>query len=203
MESPRAGGALPAVRIGLPDGRSVTTDSGEIDRVLSGFFRREVRLVSTAPASYAASQAAFFAKAGLLPPDGANALVDRYPVSVMATSTLTQLNVLRPESRFDQRRFRMNLMVGTRCAAFIENDWVGRTLTIGSGVRLAVALPDPRCTMTTLAQEESPQDAAIFRLIVQHNSVPIGSAGLLPCAGVYAVVAAPGMVRCGDGVTLA
>jgi hypothetical protein len=39
-----------------------------------------------------------------------------------------------------------------------ENGWVGRELALGGGVLLNVALLDPRCVMTTLAQEDLPQD---------------------------------------------
>ena len=44
VEPPRAGSALPPVRITLNDGQSATSDSPEIDSMLSAFFRREVRL---------------------------------------------------------------------------------------------------------------------------------------------------------------
>ena len=38
VEPPRSGGELPSVRIALPDGASVTSDSSEVDRVLSAYF---------------------------------------------------------------------------------------------------------------------------------------------------------------------
>jgi hypothetical protein len=55
------------------------------------------------------------------------------------------LGELEPQSRFDARRFRMNVIVDTPARGFVENAWVGRTLAIGHEVRLGVALPDPRC----------------------------------------------------------
>ena len=40
----------------------------------------------------------------------------------------------------DERRFRMNVIVSTEEIGFVENNWVGRDLTIGDAVRLNVAL---------------------------------------------------------------
>jgi hypothetical protein len=56
--------------------------------------------------------------------------------------------------------------------------------------------------MTTLAQEELPKDTDVLRTLTQHNRVQVGAAGLFPCAGVYAVVEAPGTMRVGDRVAL-
>ena len=83
---------------------------------------------------------------------------DLFPITVLTTSTLKQLSELEPKSRFDQRRFRMNIVVSTTETGFIENDWVGHKLMIGNELRLIVAMPDPRCVMTTLAQDELPKD---------------------------------------------
>src|SRR4028118_315439 len=41
VEPPQPGGEAPPVRIALPDGTSVSSDSGEGDRVLSGYLDRE------------------------------------------------------------------------------------------------------------------------------------------------------------------
>ncbi|MEE8286311.1 MAG: MOSC domain-containing protein, partial [Gammaproteobacteria bacterium] len=84
----------------------------------------------------------------------------------------------------------------------VENNWIGRELAIGDTLRLNVALPDPRCVMTTLAQDELPRDTDVLRTLVRHNRVQVGDAGRFPCAGVYAVVQASGSVRTGDRVSL-
>ncbi|MCZ6858063.1 MAG: MOSC domain-containing protein, partial [Gemmatimonadetes bacterium] len=68
--------------------------------------------------------------------------------------------------------------------------------------RLSVALPDPRCVMTTLAQRELAKDTDVLRTLVQHNRIQVGDAGQFPCAGVYAVVETPGTIQVGDPVTL-
>lgn len=127
---------------------------------------------------------AFFAQAGLPSPVPVGSFLDLFPVSVLTTSTLDQLHDVRPESRFDERRFRMNVIVSTPQKGFVEHDWVGRGLEVGDGVRLRVTMPDPRCVMTTLAQDDLPQDTEILRTLSRHNRVPVGGAGHFPCAGV-------------------
>jgi len=83
---------------------------------------------------------------------------------------------------------------------FVENGWVGRTLRLGSEVRLRVTRPCGRCVMTTLPQSDLPHDPGILRTIAQHNMQDLGEFGTLPCAGVYADVLKPGTIRCGDAV---
>ena len=94
------------------------------------------------------------------------------------------------------------MIVETHQAGFVENDWVGRELSVGDAARLNVALPDPRCVMTTLAQDELPNDTDVLRILARHNRIQVAEAGQFPCAGVYAVVEAPGTMRTGDRVTL-
>jgi uncharacterized protein YcbX len=225
IEPPSEGGVLPPVQISLPDGTSVTSDSGDVDDVLSVHFRRKVTLEQAAPDGFTIDQyhpdvedadpgghrntvvaqklgAALFAELGMESPVPVGSFFDVFPLSVLTTSTLEQLSELRPQTRFDQRRFRMNVIVKTERPGFIENDWIGHELGLGDGVRLKVALPDPRCVMTTLAQEDLPQDTDVLRTLVRHNRVQVGDLGKFPCAGVYAVIATPGTVRVGAPVVL-
>jgi hypothetical protein len=222
---PQAEREVPAVRIDLPKGKSVTSDSSDVNRTLSALFRREVRLARVAPDDFTIDQyhpdlegadpggnrntvvaqklgAALFAALGMESPVPVGSFFDVFPLSVMTTSTLARLNELRPQSRFEQRRFRMNVIVRTERPGFVENDWVGHELGLGNGARLNVALLDPRCVMTTLAQEDLPQDTDVLRTLVRHNRMQVGDLGQFPCAGVYAVIAAPGTARTGDDVTV-
>ena len=144
---------------------------------------------------------AFFAAAGLPSAVPVGAFFDLFPVSVMTTSTLDRLNELRPGSRFDERRFRMNVIVETSEAGFLENGWPGRGLQVGDAARLGVAIPDPRCVMTTLAQDELPKDTEVLRTLARQNRIDVAG-GMYPCAGVYATVESAGRIREGDAVTL-
>jgi uncharacterized protein YcbX len=179
--SPTAAGGTPAVEITLPDGSTVVSEEGAADRRLSAWFRREVRLVPCA------SQGSF---------------LDACPVSVLTTSTLYKLEELAPGSRFDPRRFRMNLILDTGPPGFIENGWIGRQLGIGDAAWLRVDGPDARCIMTTLAQDDLPEDRDVMRTLMRYNRLDVGTSAPQPCAGVYATVAVAGEVGVGERVVV-
>ena len=223
VEAPKRVGVMPPVRITLSSGPSVRSDAGDSDQVLSDHFRRRVKLARVAPEDFTIDQyhpdiegadpggnrdtvvnqklgAALFAALGAPSPVPQGSFLDLFPVSVMTSSTLARLNELSPNSRFDERRFRMNVIVKTPQPGFVENGWVGRELALGGSVRLNVALPDPRCVMTTLAQEDLPKDTEILRTLVQHNRIDLPGLGQYPCAGAYAVVTSQGGVQVGDAV---
>jgi hypothetical protein len=224
VDAPGADDEQPPVRITLPDGTSVTSDARDVDGTLSAFFGRRVKLERSAPADFTIDHyhpdiedldpeghrdivtesklgSAFFAAAGLPSAVPVGAFFDLFPVSVLTTSTLDRLNEVRPESRFDERRFRMNVVLSTGEAGFLENGWPGHRLQIGDAARLDVVIPDPRCVMTTLAQDELPKDNEVLRTLARQNRIDVAG-GLYPCAGVYATVASTGTIRERDGVTL-
>ena len=222
VESPRAGNELPAAQIELADGSSVMSDAPDVDDVLSRFFGRDVELAGAAENGYTIDQyhpdedydpdhrdeeveaqlgAAFFNERGLPSVVGEDSFFDLFPLSVLTTSTMDRLNELEPQSRFDARRFRMNVIVDTPASGFVENDWLGRTLAIGDAVQVGVAIPDPRCCMPSLAQEDLPRDPHILKALARHNRLDVGGS-MFPCAGVYAVAAATGEIRRADPVSL-
>ena len=71
----------------------------------------------------------------------------------------------------------------------------------GDQVLIDVALPDPRCVMPSLAQEELPRDPGVLKALAKHNRIDVAGS-LYPCAGIYAVVEATGTIRVDDRVTL-
>jgi hypothetical protein len=95
----------------------------------------------------------------------------------------------------------MNVIVDTGERGFVENGWVGRTLAIGDDVQLGVALPDPRCVMPSLAQEDLPKDSRVLKALARHNRIDVAGS-LYPCAGVYAVAESGGTIRRGDRISL-
>ena len=124
-------------------------------------------------------------------------------------ATLDRLSQLYPQGRFDERRFRPNVVVSLSDGepGFVENGWVGKELSIGDSVRLAVTDPCPRCVMSTLAQEDLAADPGILRTAARHNSLVGGEArgpeGVYAAAvGVYARVLSGGTVRRGDPIRL-
>ena len=54
-----------------------------------------------------------------------------------------------------------------------------------------VTMPDARCVMTTMAQEDLPKDARVLKTLIEHNSLDVMGSGKSPCAGVYAVIYSP------------
>lgn len=133
-------------------------------------------------------------------PEGA--FFDLFPLSVITTSTLDQLQTLAPDTRVDSRRFRMNATIATNGSGFVVNAWVGRQLAVGDAVKLRVAMPGPRCVMTTLAQANLPKGSSVLKALAQHNRLDIGGGALFPCAGVYGIAEGTGTIRAGDSVKL-
>ena len=85
---------------------------------------------------------------------------------------------------------------------FVENAWVGRTLTIGNALRLRITDPCPRCVMTTLPQGDLPRDLGILRAAAENRvHVPFANQDM-PSVGVYATVLRAGTIRRGDAITL-
>ncbi len=104
-------------------------------------------------------------------------------MSLITTSSLHRFEELAPGSRFDPRRFRMNLVLETGAPGLVENGWLEHRLTIGEQASLTVTLPDSRCVMITLPQEDLPEDRAIMRTLMEHNRLDIGETTARPCAG--------------------
>src|SRR5512132_3662254 len=163
----------PAVRLALPDGSEINADDADVGATLSRFFERRTVLRKTAAESPIIEEMWLDGS-----PDGRSVtdetialgsppgtFFDYAVVHLVTTATLERLKELYPQGRFDQRRFRPNVLVSLAegQTGFVENGWVGKTLAVGDTVRLAVTDPCPRCIMTTLAQEDLPADPGILR----------------------------------------
>jgi uncharacterized protein YcbX len=118
----------------------------------------------------------------------------------MTTATLGALSEAAPDSVFDPRRYRPNLLLDPPGGlGFVEDEWVGDTLAVGDA-RIIVTMPTMRCVMTTLAQEGLAEDRDTLRTIARMNRRTIPGMGTWACAGVYADVTTGGPVRVGDPV---
>jgi uncharacterized protein YcbX len=194
---PKSGNPLPPVRIRLPQGQEILSTQVDVNAVLSQEQGRPVTLQSQAPGKPILQQ---------FHPDlnhqGEPEKVTDEPmlggtffdlgiVHLVTTATLERLAEHYPQGQFAVPRFRPNLVVtpADDTKGFIENDWVGRTLRIGSAVRLHITQPCSRCVMTTLPQDELPRDLGILRTAVQANQGNVG---------IYATVVQPGDLRVGD-----
>lgn len=201
----RSTGSGPAAQVTLPDGRTLPAASaaGPLSELLgrqvvvSGA-RRDGAVVERpdAEAVLAAGLDAEIDAPLLEIAQGTEGgrFVDHSPVHLISTATLDALGV-------DALRYRPNIVVATPAGtpAFVENDWLGRTVTIG-GVTLVPTLPTPRCVVPTLEHGDTPRAPEALRGPAQRNRVEVEGFGVLPCAGCYARVEVPGTVRRGDAV---
>ena len=123
----------------------------------------------------------------------AEPLTDAQPLSIISIQTAAKL-ANETATLADKRRFRANIYIdlpGTD--GFHENTFVGRSLRIGSQVVAAVLERDSRCMMITLDPDTAAKAPAILKQVARaHDGT----------AGVYATVAAEGVVRKGDPIEL-
>jgi MOSC domain-containing protein len=202
VEPPKPSGAtLPPVWITLPDGTIVRSEQNDIDEILSNLLEREVEL--RMPAPRAVSLEEYWPDIeGLthretvtdeaMPPE---TFFDLAPVHILATATINRLRELYQKGRFEVRRFRPNIVVEPSSAeiGFVDDSWIGHSLSIGDKVRLTVTGPCPRCVMITMPQGDLPADPGILRTAAQHNQANIG---------IYASVVSSGTVHRGDPISL-
>lgn len=209
-EPPRPGAAMPAVRITLPDGSAVSTAAHDCDQALSRILNRTVTLAKAERGRISGVQTSLPAWSGKseeyrLDMEGvdqgnsvqdftlpAGTFFDGALVHLVTTATLARLHELYPAGRFDAPRFRPNVVVdmGHGAKGFVEQGWIGRTVTVG-GVKLKITGSCARCVMTTLPQGDLPKDTGILKTAVRHNQSHVG---------VYAAVVSEGLIRRGDAV---
>jgi uncharacterized protein YcbX len=192
-QEPHDSRSLPPARITLADGASLSTEQHDIDSRLSTAVGRRVTLARTA-VSGAVAEGYWPDVEWLdhrdevfevpLPP---GTFFDCATIHVVTTAALNRLRQLAHSSRIDVRRFRPNFVIEPTAHAegYVENGWIGRTITLGEVV-LQIDRPCARCIMTTLGQADLPKDPGVLRTVVQSN------AGNL---GVYAAVLRSGQVR--------
>lgn len=190
------------VRVTAPDGSAVAVT----DEELSARLGRQVRVLDRRPPgveverpdpedvlAHGVEAEVPFATLEIAQGAPGETFVDYAPVHLITTATLDHLGM-------DALRYRPNLVV-TGGEPFVENDWVGREITVG-GVRLRGVLPTPRCSVPTLAHGDLPPEPDAVRPLLRANRIEVPGFGVLPCAGVYAQVLAAGMVRTGDPVAV-
>ena len=235
VDEPTAGAPLPPVALTLPDGTTTTSEAPDVDDHLSKYLGREVHLTTQPPDDNAylavwpefegvmpdnvRADAAVAAddRTAAEPGEGtlaqhamslgapAGTFFDVSALHLLTTATLARLNELAPDSTFETRRYRPNIVIDTGGDAdpFAENEWTGKAITIGStGLSAFVIMPTMRCIMTTLSQPGLPRDNDVLRTVAAHNRVDMGGMGTWSCVGAYATVASGGSVATGDDVSL-
>ena len=136
-----------------------------------------------------------------LPLAESGSFADLEPLHLLTTASLAHLASLSPDSKVDAARFRPGMLLD--CGdfnGFAENDWVGRTASLG-GAELEFSALTPRCIMSTRVQQELPKDPGILKTLVQNNRHDFMGFSM-PCFGIYAKVKSPGVVSIGDALQL-
>ena len=206
-----------AVRITLPEGKTIWSSAPDVDAVLSDLLDQPVTLTATPPPGAVLDRAVPEAvlRDGVDAPVPAKLIeigggsppgtfVDFAPLHLLTTSTLDRIAELSPYRRADLERYRPNVVIRTIAPGFTENDWLERNLRIGDEIVLRVIARTSRCAVPTLAHGALPCNPDALRVLARHNRIePLDSADPEPCAGVYAQVLRPGRIRTGDAVRLA
>src|SRR6516162_9681941 len=133
-----------AVRITLPEGKTIWSSDADVDAVLSDLLDQPVTLTATPPPGAALDRAVPEAvlRDGVDAPVPAKLIeigggsppgtfVDFAPLHLLTTSTLDRIAELSPYRRADLERYRPNIVVRTSAPGFTENDWLEQDLRIG------------------------------------------------------------------------
>lgn len=212
---------LPDVEITLPDGRILDTTDQDINETLSELLQKPVTIHALRPASdldhyrrtvpldeselrdvLAREPDEELPDLSVVPQDVLAEIVeytsprgtyfDAYPIHLLTTSWLAALAQKNPQSKFDVRRFRPNILIDGADAGLAEQAWCGKHLKIGDTV-FECQIPTIRCGMTTRATGTLPEDRQVLRTIVRESDNNVGC---------YANVGSGGTIRVGDDVEL-
>jgi uncharacterized protein YcbX len=121
------------------------------------------------------------------------AFTDCRPVSLFSLQTARTLSE-ETGAKVDERRFRANIFLDlTSGAGFGEDQFVGRSLRLGTKATVTVLQRDARCMMITLDPDTAEKTPAVLKAVAQAHE------GM---AGVYGAVLVEGIIRRGDPVEL-
>jgi uncharacterized protein YcbX len=196
------------IEISFPEGMSVSVRDPRIDELLTARVGRVVRLTATRPPNALLGRPApeDVIAAGddadvpyeLIEIGGAapgSTFVDYAPIHVVTTATLRHVGA-------EMIRYRPNIVIDNGDSPpFVENDWPGRTITLGDA-RLRFILATPRCAVPTLAHGALARNPDAVRALLEHNRITLPDRGLRPCLGAYAQVEAPASVTVNDRAVL-
>lgn len=187
-----------SVVITLPDGAELAAGEATTNDRLSDWLGRRVELrrpsSETSPAYEALGDALDEASETQLFSGPTSHFADFADVHVLTTASLRAAGGLHPASDWDVRRFRPTILVdtGETEVGFVEDDWIGSRLVIGSA-GFDVFMKTPRCNLPTRAQPGLERDTAVARVLRDEHEF---------CLGVYAAFRQPGIVTAGDPVRL-
>jgi uncharacterized protein YcbX len=120
-------------------------------------------------------------------------LTDCAPLSFFSLQTVQQLEK-ESATQIDKRQFRASVYLDLPgVAAFAEDEFVGRSLRLGSKVTAVVTKRDGRCMMITLDPDTAEKSPPVLKTVAQKHDGK---------AGIYSAIVVEGLVRKGDLVEL-
>jgi len=206
------------VMVGLPDGAMGTAGDPDLDRQLSQFLGRAVRLEALRSADdldhfrrgpsdsddMLGELRAVFGRdpdeplpdLSVFPPEvmefecPPGTYYDCYPLMVMSTAAFADLERALGPRAADVRRFRPSMVLDVPdSVGHPEFGWTGRTARVGDA-EIEFLEPCPRCVMITHEIDDAtPADRSLMRYVVHELDQNLG---------VYARVTTPGRVSVGD-----
>ena len=121
------------------------------------------------------------------------ALTDCAPLSFFSLQTVRQLEK-ESGTPIDKRQFRASVYLDLPgIEPFAEDEFVGRSLRLGSKVAATVTKRDGRCMMITLDPDSAEKSPPVLKTVAQRHDGK---------AGIYSAVVAEGLVRRSDPVEL-
>jgi uncharacterized protein len=188
-----------SVVVDIPGAGEHGADDPGLAKVISAWLdvpcRLERPVVSEAPEFEMSFDAAQPERDLFAWPCAEGTFLDLAAAHVLTTSSLAAAGTFQPDTTWDVRRFRPNVLVDTGDAeGFVEDAWVGQVVTIG-GASVAVLMPTVRCPMPSRAQPGGlDRDLGVAATLRDHHDNNLG---------IYATVETPGAIAVGDPVTVA
>ncbi|MEU1107146.1 MOSC domain-containing protein [Streptomyces tibetensis] len=127
--------------------------------------------------------------------EGSVSHFDQLPLSVLSTATLDWMRTALAGIPVDERRFRPNLLIRTPpgTPAFVEDQWLGSTVRIGTAVGVRFVRSSERCVMVGESQQDLPHSPLVLKTIARAHDMRLDALG---------TVAEPGTIGVGDVVTV-
>lgn len=119
---------------------------------------------------------------------------DAFPLFLLSQSSLDEMQRRDPDSLYDVRRFRPNILLSDTDPAipFPEQDWCNRRIQIGDAI-IQLTVECPRCVMVTHDFDDLPKAPQIMRSLVKQTNGNLG---------IYATVEHPGKIKVGAPILL-
>ena len=198
----QTGSLIPHVKITLPDGTSFNSNDDNTNELLSNFLNKDVSIRPLQPRSNwkfyrlktMDGEEALKKQFGTKEPLPSMASVswlkilelsifatplgryyDAYPLHIVSSNSIEQLNSLEPEGDFQSKRFRPNIFI--ECSDKNENldefDWVGGKLHIGSTI-IKCESRTVRCLMPAQPQPNLKKDSKVLRTLEKYTGRHLG-----------------------------